>query len=469
MSDVRHSKESPGTWLTPCLILNIFPSMLSAPEEFIWGNPNPKELRILLPLAFPECLRLIDGLAGLATLVSESDPSSLEEAGSWGYEEDGFFYPFLTKGSKIRSRLEGSKSPFFLPRSEEVQLFRDNSFGCLLSPVLLDGRMLGFFLIELPNPAEERQILLLHLLCQKVARLLKKESEPSTVYKLFEDTSPDPLGELIFKLGNGKNSQLEKFKESGSICISGPASSGKKTLAKWIQKREFPGRPILTVSILPEQPSKLEKALIDWEKMAESGTLILENSENYSLAQQRILFEYSQRKSAKSRLIFLENSGKKSTDEFLYFRSLLSENKLELPAWKDWAKSDKISAVRPIFQEVCELHGRPDLVLSEDAIESLVGGISCQNLEDLRNAIEEAVLNSGSGEIRNSDLKKEGSKGISLPDPEDLDLRKAVEAVERQKILLADKLFGGNQIRMAKALGISRGSLQYKLKNLGLG
>ena len=469
MSDVRHSKESPGTWLTPCLNLNIFPSMLSAPEEFIWGNPNPKELRILLPLAFPECLRLIDGLAGLAALVSESDPSSLEEAGSWGYGEDGFFYPFLTKGSQIRSRLEGSRSPFFLPRSEEVELFRADSLGCLLSPVLLDGKMFGFFLIELPTEAEEKQILLLHLLCQKVAGLLKKGSEPSAVSRISEISGPDPLGELVFRLGNGKNSQLEKFKESRSICISGPASSGKKTLAKWIQKREFPGRPILTVSILPEQASKLEKALIDWEKMAESGTLILENSENYSLAQQRILFEYSQRKSGKSRLIFLENSGKKPAEEFLYFRSLLAENRLELPAWKDWAKSDKIAAVRPIFQEVCELHGRPDLALSGDAIESLVENTSCQNLEDLRNSIEEAVLNSGSGEIRNSDLKKEGSKGISLPDPEDLDLRKAVEAVERQKVLLADKLFGGNQIRMAKALGISRGSLQYKLKNLGLG
>ncbi|TGL58999.1 transcriptional regulator [Leptospira sarikeiensis] len=443
--------------------------MLSAPEELIWGNPNPEELRFLLPLAFPDWLKFMGGLAGLATLASESDPSALEEIGSWGYGEEGFFYPFLARGSSVRVELEKSKAPFFLPKSDEIELFREDSFGCLLSSVSHESRMVGFFLIELDRPADERQLLLLHLFCQKISGLLKKENSRPAFIPEQNLNQKDPLGDLLFKLGKGNETHLEKFRESGAICISAPSSSGKKTLSKWIQKREFPGRPILTVSILPEQSSKLEKALLDWEKMAESGTLILENSENYSIGQQRILYEYSQRKTGKSRLIFLENPGKKPKEEFLYFRSLLDGNRLELPAWKEWAKSDRASSVLPIFEEVCELHGRPDLVLSGEAIESLTESDSCQNLEDLRNAIEEAVLNSGSGEIRNANLKKEGPKGISLPDPEDLDLRKAVEAVERQKILLADKLFGGNQIRMAKALGISRGSLQYKLKNLGLG
>ena len=34
--------------------------------------------------------------------------------------------------------------------------------------------------------------------------------------------------------------------------------------------------------------------------------------------------------------------------------------------------------------------------------------------------------------------------------------------------LLANKIFSGTQIRMAKALGVSRGSLQYKMKQLEL-
>jgi transcriptional regulator with PAS, ATPase and Fis domain len=51
---------------------------------------------------------------------------------------------------------------------------------------------------------------------------------------------------------------------------------------------------------------------------------------------------------------------------------------------------------------------------------------------------------------------------------EDLDLRRSVEVLEKQKVLHAMKLFSGNQMRMSKALGISRGSLQYKMKQMGL-
>jgi DNA-binding protein Fis len=50
----------------------------------------------------------------------------------------------------------------------------------------------------------------------------------------------------------------------------------------------------------------------------------------------------------------------------------------------------------------------------------------------------------------------------------DLDLRKGVHELEREKIETANRIFEGNQVRMAKALGISRGSLQYRLKQMEL-
>jgi transcriptional regulator with PAS, ATPase and Fis domain len=59
-------------------------------------------------------------------------------------------------------------------------------------------------------------------------------------------------------------------------------------------------------------------------------------------------------------------------------------------------------------------------------------------------------------------------KNLILIDDEDLDLRRSVEILEKHKVLHAMKLFSGNQMRMSKALGISRGSLQYKMKQMGL-
>ncbi|MCS7205072.1 MAG: hypothetical protein NZ853_05200 [Leptospiraceae bacterium] len=45
----------------------------------------------------------------------------------------------------------------------------------------------------------------------------------------------------------------------------------------------------------------------------------------------------------------------------------------------------------------------------------------------------------------------------------DLELRKHIEELEKKLILIAYRMTGGNYLQMARALGISRGSLQYKL------
>lgn len=440
-------------------------------EELFWKGFDPEELRSLLPSVLPEWVGFLGGIAGLVTLASSSEPGALEEAASCGYGEDGFFYPFLARGSMVRERLELSISPFFQEKSSSLELFAEESLGCLLGPIRSGENLLGFFLVEIGRRPEEKEIFLLGLLCQRLASAWEVQKKETRKGQSLGSDSPSNsvLGELLFGLAGGRESNLVRFRENRVLRVSGPASSGKKTLAKWVHKKDSQDKPLIFVSVLPEQIPKLERALADWEKMAQSGTIVLEKVEEYSLNQQRILYEYSQRKGAKCRLIFLENNEKNRTEEFVYFLSLLAVNSIELPVWKSWKEEDRRSAILPIFSEVIEMHGRPDLRLGRDALEVLAGGSSYLNLEDVRNAIEEAVLNSGTTEIHTSELKKEGARAVSLPDPEDLDLRKAVEAMERQKILLADKLFGGNQIRMAKALGISRGSLQYKLRNLGLG
>lgn len=459
------SGKNPRYMVDTMLKFKHFPSMPPLPEDIFWEDPSPEEIRDILPSSFPEWLEYLNGLAGLATLSSVADPDALEEICSWGYGEDGFFYSFLAKGSRVRNRLELSNLPFFLEQAPGFEFYDQEARGCLLGPIRIGKKLSGFILVEVSGEPRDRDIFLLGLLCQKISWALGERRVAA------EKPSPieSGIGEILFRLAGGNSSLLEEFRKKQILRIFGPPASGRKTLAKWIHKLDLLEKPLVTVSVLPEQIPKLEKALADWEKMAQTGSLVLEKVEDYSLNQQRILYEYSQRKTSKCRLIFLENRDQKPKEEFVYFRSLLAGNSIELPAWKFWNSEDRRSLILSVFQEVREVHGRPDLRLSSEAIESLSGGSSYRNLEDVRNAIEEAVLNSGTGEIHTSELKKEGPLGVSLPDPEDLDLRKAVEAMERQKILLADKLFGGNQIRMAKALGISRGSLQYKLRNLGLG
>ena len=60
----------------------------------------------------------------------------------------------------------------------------------------------------------------------------------------------------------------------------------------------------------------------------------------------------------------------------------------------------------------------------------------------------------------------EGSEGRRTEIPGDLDT--AVENLERRMIAEAIQKAGGNKFKAARALGLTRQNLQYKLKRLGL-
>ncbi|MBL8018184.1 MAG: hypothetical protein JNM27_00845 [Leptospirales bacterium] len=87
------------------------------------------------------------------------------------------------------------------------------------------------------------------------------------------------------------------------------------------------------------------------------------------------------------------------------------------------------------------------------------------NWDELRKTLESAFLTCVRGEIAPEDLRL---GQWFEPDTDDLNLRRRSRDLEKQILLKAYALHSGNQVQMARALGISRGSLQYKMAKYGL-
>jgi len=109
-------------------------------------------------------------------------------------------------------------------------------------------------------------------------------------------------------------------------------------------------------------------------------------------------------------------------------------------------------------------HGR-EIDISDRALASLSEMDWPGNWLQLKNSLESAFLLCAGSTIEPEDLKK-GSAGFEEAD--DLNLRRRAMHLERELIQKAYALHGGNQVQMARALGISRGSLQYKLGKYGI-
>jgi transcriptional regulator with PAS, ATPase and Fis domain len=87
------------------------------------------------------------------------------------------------------------------------------------------------------------------------------------------------------------------------------------------------------------------------------------------------------------------------------------------------------------------------------------------NVRELQNAMERAVILAQGAVIRCANLP-EGV--LSRPVTENRESREALKGVERELIVKALERQGGNRRLAAEELGISRRTLQYKLKEYGL-
>jgi len=103
--------------------------------------------------------------------------------------------------------------------------------------------------------------------------------------------------------------------------------------------------------------------------------------------------------------------------------------------------------------------------ISEAALSAITGYDWPGNLQEFYETIEAAYFLTRTEKIEPEDLHF----GLWYRSEEDaLNLRRRTEDLERKLILQAHAIHGGNQVHMARALGISRGSLQYRWGRLGL-
>lgn len=421
--------------------------------------------------AFEDWIRLSDALCGVLTF-SFDQGKTLEEVSAVGYDENGFFYSFLSRATGNLETLNRENFPLWFS-AKDHDLFDSRATGCLVIGIRGESFLDGFFLAEFLEKPSDAILALWGLVAKKISEsplpdlsVLKASSSSSILRPEFP--RKENVGEFLAEICEVAVVP-DWLKRSSWVRILGSSGAGKKTLGKWIHRTLSPEKGILVLGFLPEQISKLEKSFEEWSRMTNSGTILIEGAQKFTSVQQKFFFKILSGESSPFRLIFTETSGSDPNEIFRPFREFLLQRTISVPEFADLNSSQKESLVRFLLEELKESLGREDLRLSEDDLGKILRMDFRNNLSGLRNLLEESILSSSGSEIGIQEKKDRKDRILTIPDSEDLDLRRAVEAVERQKILLAHKLFGGNQIRMAKALGISRGSLQYKLKQLEIG
>ena len=181
-----------------------------------------------------------------------------------------------------------------------------------------------------------------------------------------------------------------------------------------------------------------------------------------SHAQLRLLAQFQS--SDDDKLWLLETSRKLDqmvqSESFLSgFYDLIKRNTMTLPPLRE--------CMNRLPEEVARLMGRfrsqyrRQVNLTTDAQKALLSYHWPGNWRELKNTLESAFLMASEGSIT---LRRLRLGHWSNPeDWDDLNLRRHSESMERALLLRAYALHSGNQVQMARALGISRGSLQYKM------
>jgi len=306
-----------------------------------------------------------------------------------------------------------------------------------------------------------------------------------------------PPEELIFA-GQGMQALRKQVHDvattTANVLIYGESGTGKELVAKTVHllspRRKGAFVP-LNCAAIPEQ--LLESELFGHEKgaftgavqarlgkfeLAKGGTIFLDEIGEMPLVlqakllrvlQERVFERVGGSKEIKADVRVIAATNRNLQDEVaqrrfredLYYR--LNVFPLPLPPLRE--RSDALPLLVEYFlHRFCGQIGKKLKGVEPEALEAMQSYGWPGNIRELQNVMERAVI-LANDKVRRGNLPDEILRGAA---PEPMETKDVLKSVEKEMILKVLRKHGGNRRLTASDLGMSRRTLQYKLKEFGL-
>lgn len=443
---------------------------MSGLYRFLCGaNVAPETLQIDLQGDFQEFLRVTGASCGILVLFSPLEDAFLE-VGTYGYGDSDFYYEFMKRGLGNFEKLSSSPEPIVF-MSQSYSLFLSSSKYALASRIY-PGSMKGFVLVEYPSGnMMEWQKWMMGLLSFRISYLLSPAEKKSPSVKLEKNPSQeDSIADLLLSQIPSWEIKFREGLQRGVLSLRRKPGSGEKAIIRSLFHRLDIRGDLMYLNTIPEQIIKLERYLSEWIEIAGEGFLVFEKTETFTIAQQK-LFTKIIPETPGPCFVFLRDVQESPGEEYPLFWRLARQTEIYIPELPSLEVSVRRKLLDALVSEIFHLQSKKGMKVEEGVYEFLLEKSEAHPLDEIRSVLEMGILQARTDTLKSQEIRNLWTgklKNLLLIDDEDLDLRRSVEVLEKQKVLHAMKLFSGNQMRMSKALGISRGSLQYKMKQMGL-
>lgn len=243
-----------------------------------------------------------------------------------------------------------------------------------------------------------------------------------------------------------------------NVLVSGPAGTGKSTLAKYIlSPSEYVSLNVLDLVEDFDFSAFLAKN--------QSKVLFIENVDRLTPGQQKSLFEAMDESTTLEKQRFVSTSRgnlktlaqKGQFREDLYYR--LTVLNLELPALSQRISDIEILA-KHLVSVFAIIHKKADIVVSPEALEKMKMWTWPGNIRELENVLERAVILADNSIIQAAHVAIENHEAVE----ESVGFAgMTLSQVEQKLILQTLQLTEQNRTRAAEILGISIRTLRNKI------